>query len=243
MEEQRNKWACIYCTFLNTHDHTVCQICGNQKPAPRSDFIMIIDIIDLNVLWTLKPFMLHVEQHGYAYTRKQIIQVLKIVLQKPSLEFHNLLSGLAGIINLHLNGLNNPIIQDVIHPVIRNLLTVRYGVDVAQTESNFLTVLSLNTQKSTQKPASDSTMKWVDNLECHQIPNHTCFCGDCENIEGLIELPCCKMHLHRTCCKKWFEVNSVCPFCRKVYDNEEDAKSSNDVPQDSAQTTSVPETK
>jgi hypothetical protein len=38
----------------------------------------------------------------------------------------------------------------------------------------------------------------------------------CEDVKTKTTLPCCQQSLCKTCCKNWFEKESVkCPFCRE----------------------------
>lgn len=209
-----SEWSCPTCTLINTGDVSQCDVCGEVNPS--INVLNLIQKINSPIEQFIFPFIMYMNDiYENKYTKSQLIFALQELYTFPC----NCLScHLKAYQKIIIDQLENPsndvtIRHEVIFPTISSILASG-GKDPSAIQIAIYESWHLD-QESKPKPASQKTINLLLKLPHKNIEASECFCGDSENKEGVITLPCCSKDVHLNCIKKWFETNSTCPYCRK----------------------------
>lgn len=196
----------IECKMCFSHrKHCDCKICTTKKEFKNNyhDYANEHKIdhdekkLDKHLSYVFKSFLPFLKNYLYTF-----VNMIQFVIQNRMKDDNEIKERLYYI-------------QNIILPVTKSILNEYY--DTSEIEENIIEELTLNEDPKTE-PITENVLNKIKKIK-KQNKNHTCFCGDEENKNNVITIPCCNTDMHSECLEKWLKIKNTCPFCNKKYTN------------------------
>jgi hypothetical protein len=177
----------------------------------------------------LEVFFNYADESKIDYDKKKLIKYIESFLHSYSITARHLLYGFIKIIryiiscecdiDIKENNINNiddnklKYTEQIIYPVIREHLDGYYSnMDVIETSIS--QDITLNKQSKLEAIDEKTLEKLKLIKKCKK--KHNCFCGDDDNKDNVINIPCCNKEVHYPCIEKWFNIKNSCPYCNTI---------------------------